>query len=121
MGNTIFTIVPSETTKIIGKALLPLQGSGKVKIGQKVNIKFLGYPYMEYGMIRGIVRKISIVPDGDSYMVEIDLPEGMVSNYGIEIEFTQEMKGTAEIITENLRIIERLLNPIKALLKKNSE
>jgi HlyD family secretion protein len=43
-----------------------------------------------------------------------------MTNYHKELQFVQEMSGTAEIITEDLRLIERFINPIKALIKKNS-
>jgi len=36
-----------------------LQGAGKVKTRQTVNVKFDGYPYMEFGMVKGKVKNIS--------------------------------------------------------------
>ena len=38
-GGSVFTIIPEGTIPIIGKALLPVARSGKVKAGQKVNIR----------------------------------------------------------------------------------
>ncbi len=49
---------------------------------QPVNIKLSGYPYLEYGMVRGIVRSKSLVPSGDSYVIEVVLPEGLTTLYG---------------------------------------
>ena len=68
-----------------------------------VNIKLSGYPYLEYGMVRGIVKSKSLVPSGDSYVIEIELPDGLSTLYGKKLDFTQNMQGTAEIITENIR------------------
>ena len=43
-GDNVVTVVPEGKSKIIGKVVLPIMGSGKVKTGQKVNIKFTNYP-----------------------------------------------------------------------------
>ncbi|MDD5569533.1 MAG: HlyD family efflux transporter periplasmic adaptor subunit [Bacteroidales bacterium] len=118
-GDNVITIVPEKEAKIIGKIKLPIQGSGKVKVGQKVNIKFANYPYMEYGMVKGIIKSISLVPMDANYTVEVELPEGLKTNYNKTLIFSQEMQGSAEIITDDIRLIERFLNPLKAVWKKN--
>ncbi|MCL2434806.1 MAG: HlyD family secretion protein [Lentimicrobiaceae bacterium] len=121
-GEVLATIVPQHKTKIIGKIELPPRGAGKVKEGQFVNVKFDNYPYMEYGMIRVEIVHISLVPidkEGQKYFVlEVVFPDSLVTNYGKALEFTQEMTGIAEIITEDLRLLDRFLNPIKAVIKK---
>ncbi|MDR0799019.1 MAG: HlyD family efflux transporter periplasmic adaptor subunit [Dysgonamonadaceae bacterium] len=122
-GEVLVTIVPAEKTKIIGKIYLPPQGAGKVKVGQEVNVKFDNFPYMEYGMIRVRINSISLVPldDGNgakSYILEVEFPGELVTNYGKTLTFSQEMTGTAEIITEDLRLIDRFLNPIREVIKR---
>lgn len=122
-GEVLVTIVPQEATQIIGKILLPPLGAGKVKEGQMVNVKFDNFPYMEFGMLRVPIRTISLVPvsmdDGQKvYMLEVVFPEKLITNYGKELTFSQEMQGTAEIITEDLRLLDKFLNPIKAVIKK---
>ena len=52
----VMSIVPFESGKFLGRINLKMQRSGKVKTGQLVNIKLSGYPYMEYGMVRGIIK-----------------------------------------------------------------
>ena len=119
-GDTVFTIVPpNRENKIIGKLVLPIQGSGKVKLKQKVNIKFDNYPHMEYGMLRGVIKSKSLVPSGNLYMVEVNLPNGLMTNYRKKLTFSQQMQGTAEIITEDIRLLERIFQPIKSLLKRH--
>lgn len=119
-GDKVLTIIPETQQNIIGKLMLPVQGSGKVKIGQKVNIKLLNYPYMEYGMLQGSIRNISLVPTDNFYSVEVGFQKGMHTNYGRTLTFHQKMQGSAEIITEDIRLIERILIPIKSLLKNNT-
>ncbi|MDR2036511.1 MAG: hypothetical protein LBQ60_01160 [Bacteroidales bacterium] len=62
-----------------------------------------------------MVHHISIVPSGDSYIVEISFPDGLMTSYGKELPFTQEMQATAEIITDDLRQLERLFMPVKKI------
>jgi hypothetical protein len=52
-------------------------------------------------------------------MVEIKLSNGLESNYHKKLDFTQEMQGSAEIVTEDMRLIERLIQPVRYILKKN--
>lgn len=113
----VFTVIPEEQSLIIGRISLPVKGAGKVAAGQKVNIRFENFPYMEYGFIRGSVKSISLIPNNENYIVEVDLPQDLLTNYNIQLKFSQEMKGSAEIITEDLRLIQRFINPVKSLLK----
>jgi multidrug resistance efflux pump len=121
-GEVFLSIVPEETAHITGKIMLPAQGAGKVKVGQTVNVKFDGYPHMEFGMVRGKVKTISLVPvatqQGKFTMVEIEFPDNLVTNYGKLLDFSQEMSGAAEIITEDTRLIERFINPVKAVVRR---
>jgi multidrug resistance efflux pump len=119
VGDLVVTVIPATQGKIIGILKLPVAGSGKVKQGQKVNIKFSNYPYMEFGMVIGRVEKISLVPDEKYYLAEVAFPDGLVSNYGKHLTLLTEMTGSAEIITEDMRLIQRFINPIKSLLKKH--
>jgi multidrug resistance efflux pump len=117
-GDRVMTVIPSDEGKIIGKINLPVQGAGKVSPGQQVNIKVDNFPYLEYGMIKGVVRNISLVPNNQEYTVEVDLPEGLITYYKIEIPFKQEMQGTAEILTDERRLLERIISPIRAIISQ---
>ncbi len=125
IGSIVATIIPNNNSEIIGKVQIPSTGVGKVKVGQVVNIKLDNFPHMEYGMLKGEVKNISLVPtateQGVFYTAEIKLPKGMTSNYGKDLIFIQEMTGTADIITDDIRLLERFFNPIKAILKQNVE
>lgn len=117
----VVNVVPLETGNFLGRINLKMQRSGKVKTGQLVNIKLSSYPYLQYGMVRGIVKSKSQVPAGDAYIIEIDLPNGLTTLYGEKLDFTQNMQGTAEIITENIRLLQKIVNPFRHLLSKNKK
>lgn len=116
----VVNIVPLETGNFLGRINLKMQRSGKVKTGQMVNIKLSGYPYLEYGMVRGIIKSKSLVPSGDAYIIDIELPNGLTTLYGKNLDFTQNMQGTAEIITEDLRLLQKIINPFRYMVSKNS-
>ena len=118
-GETVMTIVPQEPEHIIGKAFVSVRGAGKVKPGQRVNIKLSNYPYMEYGMLIGTVKSKAPVPVNNAYSIEINLPNQLTTNYGRTLDMQQELWGDCEIITEDLRLIQRIIYPVKALLKAN--
>ena len=115
----VLSIVPFETGDLVGRINLKMQRSGKVLTGQKVNIKLSGYPYLEYGMVRGIVKTKSLVPSGNAYIIEVDFPSGLTTLYGRKLEFTQNMQGNAEIITDDFHLLQRVINPFRYLASKN--
>lgn len=121
LGEKVLTIIPDESGSMIGKISLPLAGAGKVHVGNQVNIQFDNFPYLESGMVRGYVRNISEVSEDDFYAVEVELPNGLHSYYDIEIPFSQNMQGDAEILTDKKRLLERVLNPIKSAISKQTE
>ena len=50
--------------------------------------------------------------------VEIELKKALITNYNKSLPFSQEMTGSAEIITEDMRLLERLIGPVYALIKE---
>ncbi len=121
IGDNVMTIIPADPGEIIGKIDLPLEGSGKVKINQPVNIQFTNFPHLEYGMVKGKIRTISLVADDRLYAVDVELPDGLITYYGREIPFNQQMLGRAEIITDERTLIKRIFSPIRSLASEQRE
>lgn len=123
-GDDIFSIVPEKST-ILGQMLLPATGAGKVTPGSQTIIKLDNYPFMEYGSVDGRVGSISLVTKAEqvanvnveTYLIAIDLPQGLTTNYGKKLDFKYEIKGTAEIIVNDRRLIERLFDNLKYRVK----
>lgn len=124
-GTVIATIVPDDINTVIGRMQIASVGFGKVKVEQTVNIKLNGFPYMEYGVLRGRIKTLSAVPEqiqfasGTSvvYKAEVEFPDGLKSTYNKDLPLIREMDGTAEIITDDMRLIEQFIRPIKSLFK----
>lgn len=112
-GDKVFAIISDNPGEIIAKVKVPVGGSGKINTGQKVNIKVDGYPYLEYGLIIGKTRNISLVPNDKNYMVEVSIDQNLITTNKKQLRFTGELAGTADIITENRSLIERIFSPIK--------
>lgn len=123
-GEEVFNIIPTSDFQMIGKAYIPIVRSGKVQIGQKVNIKLDNFPENEYGTINGIVKNISLVPviseESATYVVEIDLPEKLITTYHIELPYLPNTQGQANIITQDLSLFNRFFSPIKKIFKEKT-
>ncbi|MCT4699672.1 HlyD family secretion protein [Tenacibaculum haliotis] len=117
-GELIFIIIPTKDNSFIGKIKAPAVNSGKIKKGQKVQIKLLNYPSDEFGELNGKVLSISQVPDlNGNYLIDVELPQDLKTTYDKKIDFKQEMKGTANIVTEDLRLIERFFYQLRNIIK----
>lgn len=118
-GDLVFTIIPTQSSSFVAKLKAPTQNSGKIKIGQIVNIKLENYPETEFGVLKGVVKNISQIPDKEGfYVIDAELPKKLITTYDKEIDFKQEMPGSAEIITEDLRLIERLFYQFREIVKR---
>ena len=118
-GENMFAIIPSTEKGYIGKVKAVAQNSGKLQIGQKVNIRLANYPDREFGVIEGKLKTISLTPDKEgNLLLDIELPNGLQTSYKKQINFQQEMTGTADIITEDLRLLERLLYQFRDIFKR---
>ncbi|MFN4198827.1 MAG: HlyD family secretion protein [Flavobacterium sp.] len=119
VGDNVFSIIPSSEKNYIGKVKAPAHNSGKLKIGQEVQIRLANYPEREFGVIKGKVKSISLIPDKEgNLLLDISLSDGLQTSYQKEIDFQQEMSGTADIITEDLRLIERLLYQFRDVFRR---
>lgn len=117
-GDLVFTIIPSESSAYIAKLKTPSRNSGKIKLGQKVNIKLENYSEVEFGVLTGQVDYVSLIPDKEGfYLVNVKLPANLTTSYDIDLDFRQEMRGTAEIVTEDLRLMERTLYQVMDVFK----
>jgi multidrug resistance efflux pump len=123
-GAEMFSVVPQGNIPI-GQMLLPVSGAGKVKTGSKVRIKLANYPYEEFGYIEGRVKSISLVSQQyssgstsiDAYLVQVDMFQGLTTNYGETLDFRYKIRGAADIIVKDRRLIERLFDNLKSKTK----
>lgn len=118
-GDEVFVVVPANRNNYIGKVKASAQNSGKIRVGQEVNIRLANYPDVEFGVLKGKIQSISDTADKDgNLLLDVSLPNGLQTSYKKKINFRQEMVGTADIITEDLRLIERLLYQFRGIFNR---
>jgi HlyD family secretion protein len=115
----VLAVVPSGG-HVVAQVLVPQAASGKVRRGQKVIIRFDGFSANEFGTVAGRVEKISLVPDDKKedeprYLLQVALPDGLVTSYGKALPFRQEMRGSADVVTEDVRLFRRIFNQLYAI------
>lgn len=111
VGETMFVVIPQNAVQPTGKALLPMEGIGKVETGQRAIIRLPAFPEQEFGFIEGRVISISPVPDSEGcYVLELAFPQGMKTSYGKELPLIKAIEGTASIVTKEKNLLERLVN-----------
>ncbi len=81
-------------------------------------LKFQSYPYQEFGSVKGRMDIIKNIPTDSGYLSKVIMPQGLLTNYNKQLVFTNGMKAHAEIITENMRLSDRLLNGIRKLVQR---
>ncbi len=116
-GDRLFTINPEKRGEIFAMLTLPFEGAGKVKLEQRVTIKLDGYPYMEFGMVEGIIQSVSSGSVEKGFPVVVRLPKGPVTSYGQELSFERDLSGIGEITTENMTLLQRFFSPLKYIFK----
>lgn len=117
-GDLLFTIIPQINNHHIAKIKAPIRNSGKIKKGQQVNINLFNYPEAEYGVLEGKVTEMSAIPDEEGYyFITVFLEKNLLTSYNIQIPFMSEMTGRAEIVTEDLTLLERLFYNMKDIFK----
>ncbi len=106
-NDVILEIIPPKKETYIGKIVSDNTNFEKVKKGQKVNIYLTAYPDHVNGFISGIVNNIFWNKSAEKYIIDINLPQGLKTTYGVNVNPNSNLNGTAEIIIKDRRLIER--------------
>ncbi|MBY0481804.1 MAG: HlyD family secretion protein [Chitinophagaceae bacterium] len=105
-GKTIGFVNPIAS-KYFAQVTLPQNNFGKIDIGQKVQLRFDAYPYQEFGVVEGRLQYISKVPSDSGFLCNIELPNGLTTNYQKQIQYRSGLKSQALVITKDLRLAQR--------------
>lgn len=116
VGQDLMMIIPQQE-EILGRMNVAIQGAGKVEKGDMVNIALHEYPSREFGVVKGEVSRISLIPKNEVYLVEVQLPNGLETTYNEKLDFRQEMSGVGKIITDKKRFLYRVFEQFDDLVK----
>ncbi len=104
-GQLIFNIKP-DNTNYFAEMLVPQYNFGKIKEGQEVLLKFQAYPYEQFGSVTGKIEFISTIPTDSGFLAKISLPHGLTTNYNKKLQYQYGLFAQADIVTENIRLLE---------------
>lgn len=116
-GQTFCFINPNNT-EYYANVLIPQTNFGKVKIGEKVILKIKAYPFQEFGTVEGKLEFIAKIPTDSGYTAKVILPNGLKTNYKKHLNYYNGLTANAEIITDDLKLSNRIFNNLKSIFYK---
>jgi multidrug resistance efflux pump len=117
-NDEILFYVGSAQKSFFGEARIPQRNSGKVKEGQRVLVKFQSYPFEQFGVVEGEIQTIAAVPSSDStFRAVISLPKGLQTSSHKTLPFKNGLNASAEIITEDLSVAERMFYEVRKMMR----
>ena len=117
-GDEVLSIVPDGETLIL-EAKVQNQDVGFVRSGMRVKVKLATFPYQEFGMVEGIVSRVSPnavnQPNAELvFPVRIRLKQRSVRANDREVLLSPGMAASAEIVIRQKTVMSFLLDPITA-------
>ena len=116
-GQELLYILP-QGSGFYGEMLVGQYNFGKIKKGQEVIVKFQSYPFQEFGTVRGQISHISDVAKDSVYLVKVQFPQGLKTSSKKDLPFKNGMAASGEIVTENLKLMEKFFYDIRKSLKR---
>lgn len=112
--------VNPDSSEYYAEVVLPQNNFGRAAIGQKVQLRLYSYPFEEFGYIEGKLKYISRIPTDSGFLANIDLNNGLTTNYHRKIQYRNGLKADALVITRDERLIRRFYYNIVKLFRKRS-
>jgi multidrug resistance efflux pump len=117
-GQELFFIQPANSS-YYAELRTGQQGIGKIRKGQPVIIRLYGYPDNEFGYLEGTIAYVASVPNArDSFAVKVELSNGLQTTYHKPVFFRNGLAGSAEVITDDRRLVDRLFGDLKDAVKR---
>jgi HlyD family secretion protein len=128
-GTVLMSLVPVDE-ELVAEVMIKNEDVGFVREGQRVKVKLAAYPFQDYGMIDGTVKKISAdaseptrqgqqddSEDSDipvsPYKALVHLQEQKLGNRGIDLALAPGMQVIAEIRKGERTVMQYLLSPVE--------
>ncbi|WP_212005505.1 hypothetical protein [Chitinophaga sp. HK235] len=97
---------------------IPAAEAWRVKTGQPVMLRLAAYPADTYGLLPGTVTAEAVAVNDSSFRVDIRLSQGMRSTTGQEIPSQPVLTGTAEIMTADQSVLQRIMGRVLSPLTR---
>ena len=123
-GAPLVTIV-KESAPLEAKAVIENKDIGHIKKGQDVKIKYVAYPYQEYGIQEGVITEIAKKPSEEfqgKYPITIALKTEEIAKHGERPKKLEiGLEGTVEIKVGEKRFIELIFSPLSKFFQPKEE
>ncbi len=106
-ANQTICFINPENSEYYAQIVIPQANFGKVAKGQQVLLKFPSYPFQEYGTVKGTIEFISHIPTDSGYLAKVVLTDGLNTNYKKQIQYRDGLIAQGEIVTKDLRLLQR--------------
>ena len=116
--NQPICFINPENSQYFAEIMIPQSNFGKASIGQLVLLKFQSYPFQEYGSVQGRIEFISHIPDEKGYLAKVSFTNGLTTTYKKEIQYRDGLTASAEVITQDMRLLDRFYYSIWSQLRR---
>ena len=125
-GTPLAVILPADAELFV-EVYLPSRAAGFVEDGQIVRLMYDAFPYQKFGLARGTISSVSPIalrPDEVGiatqspellYRVKIKLDQQTLTAFGKPVPLQAGMELSADIILEERRVIDWLLEPLRSI------
>ncbi|WP_336490606.1 HlyD family secretion protein [Methylobacterium nigriterrae] len=129
----LFGIVPSRS-RLQAQLFSPSRGIGFLRAGQRVLLRYQAFPYQKFGFYDGVVASVSrsalnpaelnqpltgltalFGANEPVYRITVDLDRQTAVAYGQAVPLQPGMQLEADVLIENRRLIEWVLEPLYTL------
>lgn len=108
-GEKLFTILPEKQSSPIAYGFLNSEQLHHVVVGLNIDIVPTQFPKEKFGVIRGKINSISIVPNSDGlFYFDIKLYDGLKTSTSLDIPLLPNMKCVASIILSEETILQKI-------------
>jgi membrane fusion protein len=120
-------VLVDDRAPLLAQVFIPSRAIGFVRVGQEVQLKLDAFAFERYGAHRGVVREISRTalaprdqdvpqpPNEPVYVALVELAAQQIEAYGQPRALSAGMQLSAEIVIDRPRLIDWLLDPLRAL------
>ncbi len=115
---TVLGYINPPDSRYYAEVNLPQYNFGKTDTGQQVQLRFDAYPYQEFGYVKGKLTYITDFATDSGFLAHVLLPDGLITNQQKTLHYRDGLKAEAQIITKDMRLMERFYNNIINSVKR---
>lgn len=116
--NQTICLVNPGISSFYAQVFIAQNNFGKIQSGQKVLLKLPAYPYQEFGLLKGTLDYVSLVPADSGFVGKVNLPRGMATSQHKLLQYREGLTANAEIIAADRRLIQRLFSSLYSVLER---